>query len=74
MTWACAGGVDVVLVNDDAHTVLADIEERQSERVKPRESSIGHRDFGPWTALDIMLIWVVVALLGGYLVLRRRDA
>ncbi|MCW2916531.1 MAG: transporter integral rane protein [Actinomycetia bacterium] len=37
-------------------------------------SSIGHRDFGPWAALAIMVTWVVIALLGGYLVLRRRDA
>ncbi|MFC8505935.1 ABC transporter permease [Streptomyces sp. NPDC057411] len=30
--------------------------------------------YGPWGGLGIMLIWVVVSLLGGYLVLKNRDA
>ncbi|MFD6423843.1 ABC transporter permease subunit [Streptomyces sp. NPDC060198] len=30
--------------------------------------------YGPWAGLGIMLIWVVAALVGGYLVLRKRDA
>ncbi|MET7714309.1 ABC transporter permease [Streptomyces sp. NPDC005407] len=30
--------------------------------------------YGPWGGLGIMVIWVVVALLGGYLVLKKRDA
>lgn len=42
--------------------------------VKPGESSIIHRDFGPWTGLAILVAWTAAALLGGYLVLRRRDA
>jgi len=28
---------------------------------------------GPWTGLGVLLIWVVAAVLGGYLALRRRD-
>ncbi|MFF8277522.1 ABC transporter permease subunit [Streptomyces lateritius] len=30
--------------------------------------------YGPWGGLGIMLIWVAASLLGGYLVLKRRDA
>ncbi|MEV7672693.1 ABC transporter permease [Streptomyces sp. NPDC000963] len=30
--------------------------------------------YGPWGGLGIMLLWVAAALLGGYLVLRHRDA
>ncbi|MGX2994471.1 ABC transporter permease [Streptomyces sp. JNUCC 64] len=30
--------------------------------------------YGPWGGLTIMVVWVVVALLGGYLLLKRRDA
>ncbi|AIS00581.1 ABC transporter permease [Streptomyces glaucescens] len=30
--------------------------------------------YGPWGGLGIMALWVVAALLGGYVLLRRRDA
>ncbi|MFF2129172.1 ABC transporter permease [Streptomyces olivochromogenes] len=30
--------------------------------------------YGPWGGLAIMVLWVVAALLGGYLLLKRRDA
>ncbi|CAM5580716.1 ABC transporter permease [Streptomyces fumanus] len=30
--------------------------------------------YGPWGGLGILALWVVAALLGGYLVLKRRDA
>ncbi|GAA3390835.1 ABC transporter permease [Streptomyces roseoviridis] len=30
--------------------------------------------YGPWGGLGIMLVWVVAALVGGYLVLKERDA
>ncbi|MER7911920.1 ABC transporter permease [Streptomyces sp. NPDC090109] len=30
--------------------------------------------YGPWGGLGIMVLWVVASLLGGYLVLRKRDA
>ncbi|WP_030759814.1 ABC transporter permease [Streptomyces griseus] len=30
--------------------------------------------YGPWGGLGIMLLWVAASLLGGYLVLKRRDA
>lgn len=42
--------------------------------VTPDESFITHRDFGPWTGLAILVAWTAAALIGGYLVLRRRDA
>ncbi|MGW6567112.1 ABC transporter permease [Streptomyces sp. NPDC054975] len=30
--------------------------------------------YGPWGGLGIMLLWVAAALLGGYLVMKKRDA
>jgi hypothetical protein len=42
--------------------------------VQPEESFISHRDFGPTTGLLILLAWTALTLLGGYLVLRHRDA
>ncbi len=30
--------------------------------------------YGPWGGLGIMVLWVVAALIGGYLVLKKRDA
>ncbi|MEV0254348.1 ABC transporter permease [Streptomyces sp. NPDC050732] len=30
--------------------------------------------YGPWGGLAIMLVWVVLALLGGYVLLKKRDA
>lgn len=30
--------------------------------------------YGPWGGLAIMAVWVAAALLGGYLMLKRRDA
>jgi ABC-2 type transport system permease protein len=32
------------------------------------------RDYGPWTGMAILALWTAAAVLGGYLVLRRRDA
>ncbi|GIG87432.1 ABC transporter [Plantactinospora endophytica] len=32
------------------------------------------RDYGPWTGLGLLVLWTAASLLGGYLVLRRRDA
>jgi hypothetical protein len=32
------------------------------------------RDYGPWTRVGILVLWTSAALIGGYLVLRRRDA
>jgi ABC-type transport system involved in multi-copper enzyme maturation permease subunit len=32
------------------------------------------RPYGPWTGMGVLALWTAVALLGGYLVLRRRDA
>ncbi|WUH90826.1 ABC transporter permease [Streptomyces sp. NBC_00433] len=34
----------------------------------------GDSPYGPWGGIGIMAVWVVVVLLGGYLVLRQRDA
>ena len=30
--------------------------------------------YGPWGGLGIMALWVIAALVGGYAVLKRRDA
>jgi ABC-2 type transport system permease protein len=32
------------------------------------------RPYGPWAGLVIMVVWVAAALIGGYVVLKRRDA
>jgi ABC-2 type transport system permease protein len=32
------------------------------------------RDYGPWTGMAILALWTAAAIVGGYLVLRRRDA
>jgi ABC-2 type transport system permease protein len=32
------------------------------------------RDYGAWTGMGILALWTAAALIGGYLVLRRRDA
>lgn len=32
------------------------------------------RDYGAWTGLGILAVWTTAALIGGYLVLRHRDA
>jgi len=34
----------------------------------------GSHDYGPWVALGLLVLWAGAALLGGYLVLRQRDA
>ncbi|WP_372515900.1 ABC transporter permease [Streptantibioticus silvisoli] len=34
----------------------------------------GGRPYGPWTGLAIMAAWVAAALLGGYVMVKRRDA
>ncbi|OIJ67715.1 ABC transporter permease [Streptomyces mangrovisoli] len=33
-----------------------------------------HTPYGPWGGLGIMVLWVVAALVGGYTLLKRRDA
>ncbi|MFF0436092.1 ABC transporter permease [Streptomyces sp. NPDC004327] len=43
-------------------------------RVVPDAMNSEKAPYGPWGGLGIMLIWVVAALLGGYLVLKKRDA
>jgi ABC-2 type transport system permease protein len=37
-------------------------------------SSDDHTSYGPWGGIAIMAIWVVVVLIGGYAVLKKRDA
>ncbi|MGW5424741.1 ABC transporter permease [Streptomyces sp. NPDC003943] len=43
-------------------------------RVVPNAMNSEKAPYGPWGGLGIMLIWVAAALLGGYLVLKKRDA
>lgn len=42
--------------------------------VGPPENPVIARDFGAWTGIGILALWTAVALIGGYLVLRHRDA
>jgi hypothetical protein len=42
--------------------------------VGPPENPVIARDFGAWTGIGILALWTAAALIGGYLVLRRRDA
>ncbi|MGI5225615.1 ABC transporter permease [Actinoallomurus sp. CA-142502] len=42
--------------------------------VPARPDAIDHRAFGPWTGLGVLVLWAAAAVVGGYLVLRRRDA
>ncbi|MDV9192346.1 ABC transporter permease [Streptomyces sp. SR27] len=43
-------------------------------QVVPDAMNTQEAPYGPWGGLGIMVIWVVAALLGGYVVLKRRDA
>ncbi|GGT29670.1 ABC transporter permease [Streptomyces kurssanovii] len=43
-------------------------------QVVPNAMNSGESPYGPWGGLGIMLLWVAAALLGGFLVLRKRDA
>ncbi|MFJ6936638.1 ABC transporter permease [Streptomyces sp. NPDC101132] len=43
-------------------------------QVVPNAMGGDEAPYGPWGGLGIMLVWVAAALLGGYLVLKRRDA
>jgi ABC-2 type transport system permease protein len=40
----------------------------------PQDDPRWDRAYGPWSGLALLTLWTVAALLGGYLVLRRRDA
>lgn len=40
----------------------------------PQDDARWVRDYGPWTGVGILVLWTAASLLGGYLVLRRRDA
>ncbi|GAA0975221.1 ABC transporter permease subunit [Acrocarpospora macrocephala] len=42
--------------------------------VGPQDDPRWARDYGPWTGMGILALWTIAALLGGHLVLRRRDA
>lgn len=43
-------------------------------QVVPEAMGSDKAPYGPWGGLGIMVIWVAAALLGGYLVLKKRDA
>ncbi|MGW6391514.1 ABC transporter permease [Streptomyces sp. NPDC055103] len=43
-------------------------------QVVPDAMNSEEAPYGPWGGLGIMLVWVVAALLGGYLVMKNRDA
>jgi ABC-2 type transport system permease protein len=33
-----------------------------------------HTSYGPWGGILIMAVWVAVSLLGGFVLLKKRDA
>ncbi|WP_329198363.1 MULTISPECIES: ABC transporter permease [unclassified Streptomyces] len=43
-------------------------------QVVPDAMGRGEAPYGPWGGLAIMLVWVAASVLGGYVVLRKRDA
>ncbi|PWK67418.1 hypothetical protein BCL76_109329 [Streptomyces sp. CG 926] len=43
-------------------------------QVVPDAMGTPEAPYGPWGGLGIMLLWVAAAVLGGYLVLKKRDA
>ncbi|MFF5564759.1 ABC transporter permease subunit [Streptomyces sp. NPDC012623] len=43
-------------------------------QVVPDAMNATDRPYGPWGGLGIMALWVVAALIGGYVVMRKRDA
>ncbi|MEU3185504.1 ABC transporter permease subunit [Streptomyces sp. NPDC006923] len=43
-------------------------------QVVPNAMDSGEAPYGPWGGLGILVLWVVAALAGGYVVLKKRDA
>lgn len=43
-------------------------------QVVPGALNSAKSPYTPWEGLGIMVLWVVAALIGGYLVLKKRDA
>ncbi|MGW0747919.1 ABC transporter permease subunit [Streptomyces sp. NPDC002587] len=43
-------------------------------QIVPDAMGSAETPYGPWGGLGIMLLWVAAAVLGGYLVLKKRDA
>ncbi|MEV7421673.1 MULTISPECIES: ABC transporter permease subunit [unclassified Streptomyces] len=43
-------------------------------QVVPDAMNSAGRPYGPWGGLGILVLWVVAALVGGYVVMRKRDA
>lgn len=39
----------------------------------PGDPTFG-RDYGPWTGIGILVLWTAASLVGGWIVMRRRDA
>lgn len=39
----------------------------------PGDPTFG-RDYGPWTGLGILVLWTAASLIGGWIVMRRKDA
>lgn len=40
----------------------------------PPEDPVFDRAYGPWGGVGVLALWAMVALAGGYLLLRHRDA
>jgi ABC-type transport system involved in multi-copper enzyme maturation permease subunit len=43
-------------------------------QVVPDATGSDRAPYGPWTGFGILALWVVAALIGGYAVLKKRDA
>ena len=71
-------------VSDDISNILNSVSatrnvarylpDQAGQRIMMVVTDSGGRPYGPWTGLAIMAGWVVAALIGGYLLVRRRDA
>ncbi|MEW2418825.1 ABC transporter permease subunit [Streptomyces sp. NPDC046866] len=66
--------VPIVLGVIDATRKIAYYLPSQSGSAIMQTMSDGDAPYGPWGGFGIMVLWALAAVLGGYLVLKRRDA
>jgi ABC-type transport system involved in multi-copper enzyme maturation permease subunit len=67
--------ISTILGNVDATRKVAHfLPDQAGQKVMMVVMAGDDRPYGPWTGLAIMAAWVVAALVGGYVVIKRRDA
>ncbi|MFJ5217013.1 ABC transporter permease [Streptomyces sp. NPDC088354] len=67
--------VSAILANvPKAKTVAQYFPDQAGSKVLQVVSTGDARPYGPWGGLGIMALWVIASLVGGYLVLKKRDA